>query len=326
MMVAPASVLLVEQKSEKGIIKMFCKRCGSKVDPNNPVCPNCGTRVSLSGGNGFWDMAGEPKREIAQQPAGPIVKEKVVVKEVKKSPIIPIAISAAFCFLFLSIMIVGRISAKKTVRNLTSSYESQLNQQQVDYETQIEQLELKIRLLEEEVSKSVEPQFPVRVLRPPTPETKPEGYSSPAGSWLFGFFIEGSATEFKWEKQQKDGTWTAFEFDYRDVDARYGLKIVQDLEAGISKLVAVGLTQESDGNYKCTAFTNHGSESVEVRLTIASNSTPSPSPSITPSPSPIPTVTPDDVTEEDPADTKGTDKTRNDGQSAGWGPWGDYHG
>lgn len=309
---------------------MFCKHCGNKIDPKNPVCPNCGAQVLLSGGNGFWDIAGEPKRGITQQPSTPVVKEKVVVKEIKKAPIIPIAISAAFCLLCLILLISGRISTRKTVRELTSGYESQLSQQQAAYEAQIQQLESRIGLLEEELSQPVEPQLPVRVLRSPTPETKPEGYTNPAGSWLFGFFIEGPATEFHWEKQQSDGTWTALEFDFRDVDSRYGLKIVQDLEAGISKLVAVGLTQESAGIYKCTVITSHGSESVEVRLTIEPNSTPSPSPSITPSPSPVPSSSPDDMADEGLTDTNGENNgdsiTQDSGQNPGWNPWGGYHG
>lgn len=328
----PSSVLLVEQKSEKGILKMFCKHCGSKIDPNNPVCPNCGTQVSLSGGNGFWDIAGEPKRETSQQQSTPIVKEKVVVKEVKKTPIIPIAISAAFCLLFLVVMIAGRISARKTVRELTSGYESQLSQQQAAYETQIEQLESRIRLLEEELNRPAEPQLPVRVLRSPTPETKPEGYSSPTGAWLFGFFIEGPATEFRWEKQQSDGTWIALEFDYRDIDSRYGLKIEQDLNSGISKLVAVGLTSESAGNYKCTAITDHGSASDEVMLTLESTSTPTPAPTETPvpTPSPMPSTSPDIVPGEETglgnSENAETPKPSDDNKGSGWNPWGGFHG
>ena len=328
----PFSVLLVEQKSEKGILKMFCKHCGSPIDPNNSICPKCGTQVSLSGGNGFWDMAGEPKRGIPQQSSPPIVKEKVVVKEVKKFPIIPIAISVAFSLLFLIVMIVGRISARKTVRELTSRYESQISQQQAAYETQIEQLESRNHLLEEELNKSAEPQLPVRVLRSPTPESKPEGYSSPAGAWLFGFFIEGQATEFRWEKQQSDGTWIALEFDYHDIDARYGLKIDQDLNSGISKLVAVGLTLEIAGNYKCTAITDHGSASDEVVLTIEPTSTPTPSPIETPSPTstPLPSsppdVTPDEETGQENNEDIETSTPSEDGIGSGWNPWRGLHG
>lgn len=332
MMREPSGVLLVEQKSEKGILNMFCKHCGSKIDPNNPVCPNCGTQVSLSGGNGFWDMAGEPKRETTRQQSPPIAKEKIVVKEVRKTPILPIAISAAFCLLFLVIMIAGRISARKTERELASGYESQLSQQQSDYEAQIEQLESRIRLLEEELNRPAEPQLPVRVLRSPTPETKPEGYSSPTGAWLFGFFIEGPATEFRWEKQQSDGTWIALDFDYRDIDSRYGLKIEQDLNSGTSKLVAVGLTIESAGNYKCTAITDHGSASDEVRLTIEATSTPVPTPTSTPAstatpmPSSSPDTNPDKGSSEGNINNTETPTPTDDGSGTGWTPWGGFHG
>ena len=286
---------------------MICKRCGNNLDPQNPVCPNCGAVVSISGGNGFWDMAGEPRREPAQQTSTQAVREKVVVKEVKKPAIIPIAISVALCLLCLIAMIAGRISAKKTVRELTSDYEAQLSQQKVAYETQIEQLESRINSLETELNRPAEPQIPVKVLRSPTSETKPEGYSNPAGSWLFGFFIEGSATSFRWEKQQSDGTWTDLEFDYRSVDPQYGLKIEQNLETGSSRLVAVGLTQESAGIYKCTVITDHGSESVEVRLTIEPSNTPSYTHAITPSPSPAPSPVADNEEGSSFTDGDGTD-------------------
>lgn len=328
MMAVPFSVPHVEQKSEEGTEKMICKSCGNKLDPQNPVCPNCGTVVSMNGGNGFWDMAGEPRRVPAQQTSNPVVREKVVVKEVKKPAIIPIALSAVLCLLCLIAMIAGRISAKKTVRELTSDYEAQLSQQKAAYETQIEQLESRINSLEEELNRPAEPQIPVRVLRSPTPETKPEGYSNPASSWLFGFFIEGPATSFRWEKQQSDGTWTDLDFDYRSVDSRYGLKIEQNLETGISKLVAVGLTQESAGIYKCTVITGHGSESVEVRLTIEPNNTPSSTPAITPSPSPTPSPFADNEEDSTFTDGDGTDipGTPDNDQDSGWKPWGGFHG
>ena len=37
---------------------MFCKYCGSKIDPEATNCPSCGKTIRLEGGNGFWDMAG----------------------------------------------------------------------------------------------------------------------------------------------------------------------------------------------------------------------------------------------------------------------------
>lgn len=313
-MAVPFSVPRVEQKSEEGIEKMICKRCGNNLDPQNPVCPNCGAVVSMSGGNGFWDMAGEPKRAPSQQTSTPLVREKVVVKEIKKPAIIPIALSAALCLLCLIA--------------LTSDYKAQLSQQKVAYETQIKQLEFRINSLETELNRSAEPQIPVRVKRSPTPETKPEGYSSPAGSWLFSFFIEGPATSFRWEKQQSDGTWTDLEFDYRSVDSRYGLKIEQNLESGISKLVAEELTQESAGIYKCTVITDHGSKSVEVRLTIEPSNAPSPTPAITPSPSPTPSPVADDGEDSTFIDGDGTDilGPPENGQDSGWKPWGGYHG
>ena len=245
---------------------MFCKHCGQKLDPSNPICPKCGTKVSMSGGNGFWDMAGEQNHQTV-----PPVKEKVVIKEVKKPAIIPIAICAALCLVCLIIMIAGQVSARKTIQELSSDYETrigQLNQQKTNYEDQVRELETRIATLENELDKSEEPQIPVKVLRSPTSETKPEGFVNLAGSWLFGFVIEGEAVEVRWEKQQDDGTWIALEFNSHDKDTRFGLKIEQNLKEGSSKLVADGLTSESAGKYKCTVLTDHGSESVEVQLTL----------------------------------------------------------
>lgn len=245
---------------------MICKHCGYIIAPSDLVCKNCGKAISLSGGNGFWDIAGEPKPVDPPQLQPPI--HKPVVKEPPKNNNLPIAVCLGLCFVMIVVFVAGRISNKNAVSRLKSNYELKLSDQQANYESQIAQMESKIDSLEEEIRQLSEPRMPVIVKSPPTDETKQVGYINAAESWLFGFVIEGSAVSFQWEKQQVDGEWCALEFDEWNIDRRYGLKCEQNLQLGSSKLVAVGLTPESDGRYRCTVTTEHGSTSAEVMLTI----------------------------------------------------------
>lgn len=262
---------------------MFCKHCGQKLDSANLICPKCGTKVSTSGGNGFWDMAGEHNHQIPNAPVPPVspfVQKEVVIKEVKKPAIVPIAVCAALCLVCLILMIVGQVSERKTIRELSSDYETrigQLDQQKASSEEQVRLLESRLAELESEQTRTGESQTPVRILRSPTSETKPVGYKDSKGMWLFGFMIEGAAIEFIWEKQEDDASWITLEFDSLDIDSRFGLKIDQNLKEGTSKLIADDLTPESAGNYKCTVITDHGSVSVEVQLALETKDNPNPS-------------------------------------------------
>lgn len=240
---------------------MFCKRCGNEIDLSKPMCPRCGEPYKLEGGNGFWDLAGEPAPQ--RQP-----QHEIVVKEIKKSPRVPWILCAALCLLCLVLSISGRVSKENAVKKTAAGYEAKLSQQEELYENQIEELEKNISLLKQNSGRVILARQPIRVIASPKDEDMEEGFESKAGYYLFRFEIEGSAVSFQWEKQQDNGEWEPLEFDNQGIDRRYGLKLDEDCEEGISKLIAVHLTEESAGIYKCTVLTADNSESATVRLSI----------------------------------------------------------
>lgn len=278
---------------------MFCKFCGNRIEPNDSVCPKCRQVVTAEDGNGFWDMAGEPRRaprsELEKQATQekPVVREKSVEREkpverektdtnaVKKTSALPLAVSVLVCFLCLAVLLVGRVSNGRAVRKINSDYEDllalqktyeeklrQFEDQQKIHETQIQQLELRVASLEDEPSQRSEASAPIQVVHAPGDETQAVGFCCKSGSYLFRFQINGPAVSFQWEKQLEDGDWIALDFDDQNVDAKYGLRLEEDTEEGVSKLVAVGLTEESGGTYRCTVTTKSAEETVMVNLAL----------------------------------------------------------
>lgn len=278
---------------------MFCKFCGNRIEPNDSVCPICRQVVTVEDGNGFWDVAGEPRRVAQLELEKPVVQEKPVVREkpverekpfeqkktdtngVKKTPALPFVVCMLICCLCLAVLLVSRVSNGRVVRKINSDYEAllalqrtyeeklqQLDDQQKTYEAQIQQLDLRVASLEAELSQRSEASIPIKVVHAPSDETQTVGFYCKSGSYLFRFQIDGAAVSFRWEKQLENGDWIELAFDDQNVDARYGLKLEEDAEEGVSKLVAVGLTEESGGTYRCTVTTESAEETVMVNLTL----------------------------------------------------------
>lgn len=245
---------------------MFCIYCGNAMDPSDPVCPKCNRMNHLEGGNGFWDMAGEPRRE--KQPVEP-PRERVVIREVEKVSPIPVVISAALCLVCIIVLIVSQAANGRAIKKLSADCKAQISRLEGQYIEQLEQMETRITALEEQQTEENEPQDDsIHVISSPTDEEQAEGFESREGRYLFKFQIEEAAVSFLWEKQSEDGEWLPLEFDKRDVDSRYGLKLEENKEQGTSKLIAVGLTAESEGTYRCTVETEDGTETVTVNLII----------------------------------------------------------
>lgn len=247
---------------------MFCKYCGSKIDPEVSTCPTCGKTIRLEGGNGFWDMAGEPRPTKAFVTPAPIEKERVVVQEVTKWSKIPIVIGATLCVIGLVVFAAGKISSGKEMKALKADYEAKLSQQEAKYESQISEIESSLSDAEESLSQALMPKQPIEVMHRPSSEEQQIGY---ADRNIFVFRINGTATSFTWEKLDANGTWQELQFNSDGIDERYGLKLVEDLQRGESILRAVGLTAESEGTYRCTAYADGGSASADVALSILRN-------------------------------------------------------
>ena len=244
---------------------MFCKYCGNKIDPEVSTCPKCGKTIRLEGGNGFWDMAGEPRPTRTSNTPPPVERERVVVQEVTKWSKIPLVIGAALCVLGLVLFAAGKITSAKEIRTVKSEYEARLSEQEAEFDLRIDRLEEQLSEAEKSLAQAEEPKPPIEVLHRPSSEEQHIGYTDRN---VFVFRINGAATSFIWEKLDANGTWQKLQFNEDGIDERYGLKLVEDTQRGESILRAVGLTAESEGTYRCTAYTDGGSASADVTLSI----------------------------------------------------------
>lgn len=244
---------------------MFCKYCGNEIDLSKSVCPACGKPYSLEGGNGFWDMAGGQRLQPDPEPQP---DRGGVVNGVKIFHRVPWAVCAVLCLLCLVLFVSGKVSKAGAVRETEAEYKAKLSQQEEMYENRIKELENSIARLQRNDGTDIPVRQPIRVLASPTDESLASGFESREGFYLFRFEIEGSAVSFQWEKQRDNGEWEPLEFDGEGINGRYGLMLEEDCEEGVSKLIAVGLTEESAGTYKCTVLTEDNSESATVRLSI----------------------------------------------------------
>ena len=277
---------------------MICKNCGNSVEPQAGVCPRCGKAIRLEGGIGFWDMAAVPKPAAPVTP--PETPEPERADDIKAAPLskLPILIGAALCVLGLLLFAVGKISSARELKALTNSYEEQLRTLRSGYEEQLRQTEAdytdrlgdaegrltaaeeelsrtaadyearlgdmqgRLAAAEEELGRAEPPKPEVEVVHRPTGEERPVGYDQ----ILFIFGIRGEALSFTWEKRDENGEWQALQFNEDGIDERYGLMLVENLQEGESRLRAVGLTESSAGDYRCTAVTENGSASAEASL------------------------------------------------------------
>lgn len=112
-MVWHQAAVRAEHINKSGDRKMFCKYCGSRTDSNDSVCERCLQPVNSENGNGFWDMAADPR---AYSQTNKQVIEKVVVKEVKKPMLLPIVISTAICVFCLILLALNVATSKKTTK------------------------------------------------------------------------------------------------------------------------------------------------------------------------------------------------------------------
>lgn len=237
---------------------MVCKHCGTALATNAIVCPRCGRSVKQTGGVGFWDIAERP-----QDASGDCAVQKTAERSsVPFAYKIGLLLLAALTLLLIALLLTSRLSAAKTIEDVKAAGEARLLAQAAGYEARIEALQA----IEQSAQQTG--QRPVLIAHIPTPESKPLDYRSKQGACLFAFTLDESALSFRWEKQSPDGSWEPLLFDSEGIDSRCGLKLEEDELLQVSKLVAVGLTRESAGIYRCIANTDHGSACAEVMLTI----------------------------------------------------------
>lgn len=97
---------------------MYCKKCGKPIDRETMCCSGCGESAApLSGGVGFWDLAGEKREAPVVCPTPPADKtlEKKLdrllheQKKTRKRLTILLAVTIGLCVCLLAAVILSRL-------------------------------------------------------------------------------------------------------------------------------------------------------------------------------------------------------------------------
>ncbi len=249
---------------------MICKFCKNEIPDTSLSCPVCGKTLY----------------EVRQRPMPEVEKEPVRAK----SPLnlLPL-ICGVLALVAIIIAIVATVSVKKNSTMLTDS----INTEVAKLEQRISVMEYKLKDMEEKAAPQTQNQLPpstlpgaavpgqvttptanpdanakkLTILAKPTAEERQLGYKSQDGHYLFGFIVEGDLEGFKWEKKQPNGSWAQLNFDNNGFNKQYGISVLIDLVGGSTKLVASGLTKDSAGEYKCTAY-GKGGDTLSASVTL----------------------------------------------------------
>ena len=257
---------------------MICKFCKNEIPDTSLSCPVCGKTL--------YEVRQRPMPEVEEEP-------------VSRSPLdfLPI-IAGVLAIVAIVISIVATVSVRKNAGLQSEN----LNNEIARLEQRISVLEFKLKDMGEKPAApqnqtgnpnapavpspnpntNTQGQLPaptsspdanakkLTVLANPTGEEREVGYKSMDGRYLFGFVVEGDLEGFKWEKKQANGSWAQISFDENGFSKQYGISVLTDLEGGSTKLVASGLTADSAGEYRCTAFGKAG-DKVEANVTLKIN-------------------------------------------------------
>lgn len=244
---------------------MFCKFCGKRISTGESVCPHCGhEQGALHGGNAFWDLADKPvpaprriESERPQEGTRPRMRWFVPV----------CAAFAAICLLSFAVIFAANIRTRSAIEEVNgelSGLRSGYNELSTEMSTCLGQLKE-----EEEPSPEAPPDTePVRpeaeaelvITKQPTDTLSAIGRKD---RLVFSVVAEGTNLIFTWQKLGAGGEWESILFTYGRNNS-YGLLIhdynMSDQGRACSELIADGLTEKSEGEYRCIVSDQAGNE------------------------------------------------------------------
>ena len=257
---------------------MVCKYCGSAIDAKNSTCPKCGKSVELERGNGFWDMTRPP--EYTPPISGPTPEPRADNPHYGKKAVIALVGCLLLSVLSLLLSFVlffvskGQITdVKNELSGSISTSQKNINREiesvNTDLDNRLSEVERELRTVQSSIDSTPEPTInPIRIIASPKDEEQIENYRSSPGRYLFNFEVDGEVDYFVWEKQTESGSWEELEFRYGEC-RELGLALSEDVDSGFTRIIAHGLTLESNGTYKCIAVGKDGFEKeATVKLTV----------------------------------------------------------
>ena len=244
---------------------MICKECGAKLSVRDTTCPRCGAAVPASeGGVGFWDMLDGPVNAVKLvNPSQPVSRpdrldgqnadtagEESEMKVTNEKTSLPIVVCCALSTVCLLGTLVSGFLAM-----------SSANATRADLQKEVSALKGEVNKLKGVVAdvRGTQSSMQLGIEKTPKDTRKPDGLEDE--SVLFELAVSGKVKSFTWQKKQNDSDdWTELYFDEEGINVEYGLKLEEDLEAGTTSLLAVGLTADSSGTYRCVVRGVYGDE------------------------------------------------------------------
>lgn len=251
---------------------MFCKYCGASINEASAVCPSCGKQIETEGGVGFWDLVESPKKECFTDTINheitPSPSTLPVLDKPQKRYVWPFWVLSMLAFAFLTFVCLLLNSKTEKLEVLLESQQKQLQSLSV-LEEKLIVLEAENAAMSDRLDSVTAELDKMDVLAFPADETREPGFKSQEGHYLFRFMVDGQPQLFRWEKKEEDGSWCPLIFDKNGRNSELGLSLNENISEGFTSLVAVGLTEQSAGEYRCVAISTSGKELLAtVRLNI----------------------------------------------------------
>ena len=257
---------------------MICKVCGNPVRADERVCSHCGAPVGArEGGVGFWDMLDGPREQpaVAPQPNDAPVytmsedagtreratepkEEENVSNTTRRSSLSMLPIMA--CAVLSLAALIGAAVMNIQTRHLLNELQETVAADQASLSVSISELSDHVGQLEQVVKANDAMASQLAVLVWPKQVSAPQGYQSDEGDALFSVLCsEGRVGSYTWERQLDDGTYEMLSFDEQTgVNERYGLALDEADDKSRTNLVAVGLTDQAAGTYRCVVSNLYG--------------------------------------------------------------------
>lgn len=253
---------------------MICKECGAELGVEDTSCAACGATVpSKEGGVGFWDLLdGAPEvrpadgmTDMGTLPGMPTITEK----EESAAAGWPKRIRAVAGAVGAAIMI-GLAASNYFLFSSLNELRNQVTAADAELELQVSALDGRVLTQEKGADIVAEDLSVMRdtIKEPPQliVTTEPSGSTvtvglSDAEEPLLTYELLGTVVSFRWEHKDDRGRWDRISFDAKTgLNAQLGLRLEEDLDAGVSRLWTSGITKDAAGAYRCVATDLHGKE------------------------------------------------------------------
>lgn len=243
---------------------MICKACGAPLSAHDTKCPQCGSEVPpTEGGVGFWDMLEKP--EDLESGMGSVTAAGAEGLPAGIGQALPKGLSpklkgivgglGAACAGGLLAASLMTLNTVQTIRTELQTDTLALQEQAGRLEADLQELDGRVNRLDEVADQWT---GTLAIASEPVDVTGIAGTTGADDEALLVMRVTGKVASFSWERRV-DGVWEPIAFDEKTgVNETLGLRLVEDVDEGVSRLVASDLAGAAAGEYRCVATDEQG--------------------------------------------------------------------